>query len=118
MNTGIPFLPDWSGLDDFLENLDKISDDDRDQIIRNIKKEEIDEIVKECPNMKSPGLDGLTYEFYRAVWDVIGTCFVDVLQLRLHYNLRHQIEMFVIQPFVHNCRTNPNVRQNRSQPHI
>ena len=33
--------------------------------------------------MKSPGLDGLTYEFYRAVWDLIGTWFVEVLQVQL-----------------------------------
>ena len=47
------------------------------------EKEEIDEIVRECPNMKSPGLDGLTYEFYRTVWDIIGSCFVEVLQVQL-----------------------------------
>ena len=28
-------------------------------------------------------MDGLTYEFYRAVWDVIGKCFVEVLQVQL-----------------------------------
>ena len=33
--------------------------------------------------MKSPGLDGLTYEFYRSVWDIIGKSFVEVLQVQL-----------------------------------
>ena len=30
------------------------------------------------------GLDGLTYEFYRAVWPVIGKTFMDIIQCQLN----------------------------------
>ena len=52
--------------------------------MQNVKKEEIFDILKECPNSKSPGLDGLNYEFYKAVWDVIGEQFIKILQVQLN----------------------------------
>ena len=83
-DSGAAFVPDWSGLHPFLEGLGKISDVDREELIQNIEQEEILDILKECPNMKSPGLDGLSYEFYKAVWCVIGKHFVEVLQVQLN----------------------------------
>ena len=33
----------------------------------------------ECDNNKSPGLDGLPYELYKAIWEIIGQDFVKVI---------------------------------------
>ena len=45
--------------------------------------EEIDDIIKQCDNNKAPGLDGLSYEFYKATWELIRVIFVMVLQCQL-----------------------------------
>ena len=83
-DTGVPFVPDWSGLNPFLEDLGRISDVEREEIIQDIEQDEVHEILDDCPNMKSPGMDGLTYEFYKAVWDIIGKYFVKILQVQLN----------------------------------
>ena len=82
-DTGVPFVPDWSNLDTLLEDVGNVSDSEKDQLVSDINKDELDFIVKSCPTMKSPGLDGLTCEFYKKVWDIIGNQFVKVLQLQL-----------------------------------
>ena len=46
--------------------------------------DDLHEILDECPNMKSPGMAGLTYEFYKVVWNIIGKQFVKVLQVQLN----------------------------------
>ena len=70
-DTGVPFVPDWSNLNTLLENVGKISDIQKDQLVSDITKEELDFIVKNCPTMKSPGLDGLTYEFYKKKYGIL-----------------------------------------------
>ena len=35
-------------------------------------KTEIEDVVESCPNGKSLGLDGLSYEIYKTPWDLIG----------------------------------------------
>ena len=57
-------------------------------MIRDIDKDELENIIKSCPTKKSPGLDGLTYEFYKKVWNIIGSQFVKVLQSQLE---RHRL---------------------------
>ena len=39
--------------------------------------------MKTCPHGKAPGLDGLTYEFYRVAWPALGRSFHKVLQVQL-----------------------------------
>ena len=39
--------------------------------------------MNECELNKSPGLDGLPYEFYKVTWDIIGQDFTKVLQIEL-----------------------------------
>ena len=58
-------------------------------MIKQLTVEEIKQIVfKECASNKSPGLDGLPYEFFQVTWDIIGMDFVDVLQVQLQrFNL-------------------------------
>ena len=83
VDTGSPFIPDNSYLDEFLEGLGSLSDLDRDKMHVDISMEELSEVLKNCKSNKSPGLDGLPYEFYKAVWSVIGQDFLLILQCQL-----------------------------------
>ena len=58
--------------------------DKKENLILKLSTEEINNVVlKKCDKNKSPGLDGLPYEFYQATWNIIGQDFVDVLQVQL-----------------------------------
>ena len=46
--------------------------------------DELEFIVKKSDNNKSPGLDGLSYEFYKGTWDVIKFDLREVLQCQLN----------------------------------
>ena len=83
VDTGLSFIPDNNFLSEFLENLGQLSDVDRDKLHGEISLEELDEIVKNLDNNKSPGLDGLPYEFYKAVWSIIKEDFIRILQCQL-----------------------------------
>ena len=48
--------------------------------MKELTFEELENIVKMSPNGKSPGLDGLPYEFYKSMWDIIGGDFLQVIQ--------------------------------------
>ena len=81
-DTGQPFVPDNSQLDDFLTDLGKLSPASQAKLVRDLTFDEVEDIIKhDCENNKSPGLDGLPYEIYKATWDIIGKDFVNVLQV-------------------------------------
>ncbi len=46
---------------------------------KEITKKEIDAVVKELKRGSSPGIDGLSYEFYIEYWDVIGEEFTKMI---------------------------------------
>ena len=83
VETGTPFAPNNSCLDEFLEGLGALSDVDSEKLHEDISEQEIGEVIKECDNNKAPGCDGLSYEFYKAVWPVIKVEFVQILQCQL-----------------------------------
>ena len=68
-NTGVPFVPDNSCLDEFLAGLGVLSDEV--SMHEDITADELEEIIKDSDNDKSPGLYGLPYEFYKTDWEVI-----------------------------------------------
>ena len=86
VNIGSSFMPDYSHLDEFLNNIGVMSDHESVELEEKIQMEELKLILKECSSNRSPGLDGLPYEFYVAVWDIIGEEFKDVLQCQLDRN--------------------------------
>ena len=82
-NTGEPFKPDNSELDSFLHGLSTLPDDVRDKMVEEMTIDELEEIVKKCNHNKSPGLDGLSYEFYQETFDIIKEDLLLVYQCQL-----------------------------------
>ena len=46
-------------------------------------KEELADALKQSQRGKLPGLDGLSYDFYRAVWEVVGDDFFSAVKAAL-----------------------------------
>ena len=77
VDTGHPFIPDYADLPNFLENLSKLSQTSKQNLVKSLSYEQVKFVVfKKCARNKSPGLDGLPYELYQATWEVIGMDFV------------------------------------------
>ena len=85
VDTGHPFIPDYADLPNFLENLSKLSQTSKHNLVKSLSYyEQVKFVVfKKYARNKSPGLDGLPYELYQATWEVIGMDFVQVLQCQL-----------------------------------
>ena len=81
--TRTPFAPDYKNFDEFMNGIGTISDMEARKMEDPIQMDELENIIKKCKNNKSPGLDGLPYEFYRKVWAVIRNEFKDILQCQL-----------------------------------
>ena len=82
-NTGASFVPDYSGVDEFLNGIGVMSDSESQEMIHDISMEELEETLKKCKNNKSPGLDGFPYELYKVTWSVIKEDLKTVLQEQL-----------------------------------
>ena len=82
-DTGQTFSPDDTYLEEFLSNLSQLSQASQDRLVEPLSLEEVEDAVKSCENGKSPGLDGLTYEFYKVTWPILGVTFTRVLQTQL-----------------------------------
>ena len=63
------------------ENLGKISDADKEMFCEPFSMAELEFVVKRLPNNKSPGLDGLSNEFYKKVFHVIKNEYLEVQNL-------------------------------------
>ncbi|CAM2099882.1 unnamed protein product [Caretta caretta] len=54
------------------KELPTVSVGDRDRLELPLTLAEFSEALRRMPSNKSPGMDGLTVEFYRAFWDILG----------------------------------------------
>ncbi|CAM4566534.1 unnamed protein product, partial [Caretta caretta] len=54
------------------EELPMVSVGDRDRLELPLTLAKFSEALRRMPTNKSPGMDGLTVEFYRAFWDILG----------------------------------------------
>ncbi|CAM5157754.1 unnamed protein product [Eretmochelys imbricata] len=54
------------------EELPMVSVGDRDRLELPLTLAKFSEALRRTPTNKSPGMDGLTVEFYRAFWDILG----------------------------------------------
>ncbi|CAM2118676.1 unnamed protein product [Caretta caretta] len=59
-------------------NSPTVSVGDRDRLELPLTLAEFSEALRRMPTNKSPGMDGLTVEFYRAFWDILGPDLVTV----------------------------------------
>lgn len=65
----------------FLENCDldnKIDNDDRKTLNKQIQLNEIKKAINKMANNKSPGLDGLTREYYSVFYDILKYDLIDI----------------------------------------
>ena len=83
VDTGTPFVPDYSGLDFYLDGLGALPDVAKDEIEERMTIEELRYIIKDSANNKSPGLDGISYEFYKVTVDLIEEELLEVFQCQL-----------------------------------
>ncbi|CAM5103874.1 unnamed protein product, partial [Eretmochelys imbricata] len=60
------------------EELPTVSASDQDWLELPLTLAEFSEALHRMPTNKSPGMDGLTVEFYRVFWDVLGPDLVTV----------------------------------------
>ncbi|CAM2096597.1 unnamed protein product [Caretta caretta] len=60
------------------EEISMVRASDRDQLELPLTLAEFSEALRHMPTNKSPGMDGLTVEFYRVFWDVVGPDLVTV----------------------------------------
>ena len=82
-DTGQVFEPDYQHLEEFLATLSQLSQASQDVLVERLTPEEVKKALKNCANGKSPGLDGLTYEFFKNTCPVLGSTFTMVLQSQL-----------------------------------
>jgi hypothetical protein len=67
VDSGLPFQPDFRRLGDFLQGLQSLSGDDRALVDLPITVPDLERAVEDTSLGRSPGLDGLSYEFYKRV---------------------------------------------------
>ena len=83
VDTGCPFMPDNGNLSSMLQYLSKLDGQVSVDLEMDVSIDELDQIIRECPSNKSPGLDGISYEFYVVTWSLIKDTFLKVIQCQL-----------------------------------
>ena len=64
-DTGETFIADNTHLEEFLSTLSQLSEASQESLVRPLREDEVKDVLKSCANGKTPGLDGITYEFYK-----------------------------------------------------
>ena len=76
--TNSTFEQDDTLLDYFLDDIPKLSPQSKDKLQQPITLEEYELMLDKLPRNKSPGLDGLPYEFYKKTKTFTSKVMVDV----------------------------------------
>ena len=76
-----PFQPDFTNLALFTDGLPRLSFQNGQNLVSPITLEEIKSEIKESPFNKSPGLDGLTHEFYKKTEESLLPTLVEVFNM-------------------------------------
>ena len=71
VDTGVPFQPTDAFLEKFLSGLPKLTAEQRVELERPLEMWELEDAMKKLPTYRSPGTDGLPYEFYLAAFPMI-----------------------------------------------
>ena len=83
VDSGQTFSPDAHLFPHFLTGLPRLFPEDRDHLERPFSLEELEAAVDTGVANKSPGLDGLSYEFYKRVLPQIGQSLLEALNAML-----------------------------------
>jgi hypothetical protein len=83
IDSGGTFQPDEQLFPDFLNNLPALSEDDREDLERPFNIAELEAAVEAAASSKAPGLDGLSYEFYKATFHYAGQPLLEVFNASL-----------------------------------
>ena len=86
VDTGASFEPDLSLLPDFLQGLGQLDDTEADGLEHLVTLDELKAALKTCARNRSPGLDGLSYEFFQATQEIIGPKLVEIFNNQLINN--------------------------------
>ena len=78
-----PFEPDFQHLEEFVQDMPKLSVLEREAVEMPLTRPELLAEVEGAARGRSPGLDGLPYEFYVAVIPLIGDHLVGELNAML-----------------------------------
>ena len=81
--TGEDFVPDETHLGEFLEGVGCLDPSLAATLDVDLSLDELNTALDTCSNQRSPGLDGLPYEFYTRVRHVIGPVLLSVFQEQL-----------------------------------
>lgn len=83
VDTGVSFTADCDYLQPFLQHVGRIETDVADQLHQPLHIQELELAISQCKNGKSPGLDGISYEFYAKTFKTIGPTLLKVFQTML-----------------------------------
>ena len=82
-DSGSPFQPDFQHFRQFTKDMPRLSRHEREAVELPLTEGELQLEVEGAARGRSPGLDGLPYEFYLAVFPVIKVCLVEALNTML-----------------------------------
>ena len=77
---------DSAAQDELLRDLPQLSDLSKDLLEDDLSLDEFTAAIKESPCNKTPGIDGIPFEFYRHFWNTIGEDLYNVFMFSLHNN--------------------------------
>ena len=63
-------------------NVPTLSEKDKSDCENEINEDEVSNVLKEMKNGSSPGIDGLSIEFYKVFWDKIKKIFQTIIYLK------------------------------------
>lgn len=84
IDTGCPFQPDYTDMDEFMEEIGELSEGEADSLEGQLTLEELYTALEGCANDKAPGEDGISYEFYKRTKDIIGPVLLRVYNAQLN----------------------------------
>ena len=83
VDSGNTFQPDETLYPAFLDGLPSLSEEDREALEQPLTLGELQEAVEGAAPHKSPGLDGLSYELYKATFTEVGPPLLDAFNAML-----------------------------------
>lgn len=66
------YAEDYELLQDFLRGLPQVQEEAKEELVSQLFLRELRAALMSMENSQAPGLDGLTVDFYKAFWDLLG----------------------------------------------